>query len=165
MENVTSLSSSLSKQKDYINCPATLATCSTLNPSHKLDTLLADDVNEAVFQVNLAHIMVPSKDAKLTREDHRLFTRLMVADASGAIMVDAGSKVMLNLAGLQEGETTSICDSPPLVSLRAVVQRQQPNADGDASATEQSQTISPSSTNVIIVEVNINEDNGLEIPK
>ena len=111
MENVTSLSSSLSKQKDYINCPATLATCSTLNPSHKLDTLLADDVNEAVFQVNLAHIMVPSKDAKLTREDHRLFTRLMVADASGAIMVDAGSKVMLNLAGLQEGETTSICDS------------------------------------------------------
>ena len=173
LKNVASLPSNLSEQKDYINCPATLVTCHILNPANKvLDTLLAADAKEGVFQVNLGHIMVPSKDAKLTTTDNRLFTRLMVVDGSDAITVAARSKVMLNLAGLQDGQDDQYMRliqsdelrHPTLVSFRVIVQRQQPKGDGDASATEQSQTISQSLFNVIIVEVDINGDKGFEIP-
>ena len=135
---------------DYITVPATLTVCRILDAMTSTTTRdLLGDATEHLYQLNLVYVQRPHRsDTIHVRDGSRLFAQLQCWDYSKSIQLAFRSKAMLQLAGIEPGDTAETTYAaqlqsgdlkhPILASLRVRVSKPKTSATEPGTALQSS---------------------------
>ena len=150
----------VSEKVDYVSPMATLTTCRVVDPTCAAPASLLGAATEHLYQLNHVYVTPPTKATSIKTKDGRLFVRMDVWDQTKKISLAFRSKAMLQLASLEEGEDAEYQQSlqtdelrhPLLASLRLRLQSKSQQPEGEADATEPSQTQADNVLSAVVVE-------------